>query len=150
MRHLFCTTLPASEIPPHGSEKAVAQKAAAFSSAVLRVSSFSPCNPLRWACMGSPFARVSFETRKLLLSNGFDNARKAPKIRAEPSASRVAPLKTLCAKTGASRAFPRLTPILTQMRELFQFFLLFYCTPAPTRLPMMAAAWCWAAVVVWV
>ena len=45
---------PASEIPPHGSEKAVAQKAAAFSSAVFRVSSFSPCNPLRWACMGSP------------------------------------------------------------------------------------------------
>ena len=64
---------PASEIPPHGSEKAVAQKAAAFSSTVLRVSSFSPCNPLRWACMGSPFVRVSFETRKLLLSNGLEN-----------------------------------------------------------------------------
>ena len=37
------------------AQKKQSLSAAAFSSTVLRVSSFSPSNPLRWASMGAPF-----------------------------------------------------------------------------------------------
>ena len=68
--------MPASEILTHGAEKAVAQKAAAFSSAVLRVSFFSPCSPLRRACMGSPFARFHLKPGSSCFSTGLKTAEK--------------------------------------------------------------------------
>ena len=66
------------------AQKNQSLKAAGFSSAVLRVSFFSPCNPLRWACMGFPFVGFHLKPGSSCFPTGLKTAEKRRKTERRP------------------------------------------------------------------